>query len=310
MIPTPDFTLTVSAMAEKAHHILTQQLHRREQTGEGPGSSTGEGLSGFMRLAPETRNAIYGMVFESPLPFFIVAADGPSPRFRLRERSDTLQYEAIAALQALGLGSRSMRHEARTFFYASKHFLVLPYGYEYLLVFVHWLDSIGPDCRAVLQTLCLAGYMWYVPSLALTQRLHDMLRTCVSLRTLVVQLSIWHLCEAQREELEGYLSFEGPEPHDGPMPVVDMTPWAQTIVAMPEIQTMRLDIIMSIDRARENIGRTREYIYFMDERGRALASDLERRLLEELAALGGRADVVVTVTFVGTNERVYHGQPW
>ena len=125
-----------------------------------------------------------------------------------------------------------------------------------------------------------------------------------------MQLNICHLYEGYREILDAYLSFEGPEPHDGPMPVIDVAPWAETIAAMPDIQTMRLDIIMSIDRAREHIGRAREYIYLMDERGRALASDLERRLREKLGAHGRGADVVVTVKFVGTNERVYHGRPW
>ncbi|KAH7395312.1 hypothetical protein DE146DRAFT_594458, partial [Phaeosphaeria sp. MPI-PUGE-AT-0046c] len=184
----------------------------------------------FMRLAPECRNMLHGMVFEAPLPFFILAANGLSPKFRLWEKSDAYQYKAT-------------RHEARTFFYASKHFLVLPYGHEYLSVFVHWLKSVGPECRAAMRTLCLAGYMWYMPSISLSQKLHDMLRTCASLHTLVVQLNIWHLCEAHRQELDEYLSFEGLAPHDGPIPKIDVTTWAGTIASMPDIQTIQLDIV-------------------------------------------------------------------
>lgn len=148
-------------MAESPRNLMTMQPGEQEQD-QGittPRSATEGELSGFVRLAPECRNIVYGMVFESPSHFFIVAADGLSRRFRLRQRSDKLQYEAVAALQALCQVSQMIRHEARTLFYASKHFLVLPYGYEYLPVFVHWLESIGPECRAVVRTLCLAGYM-------------------------------------------------------------------------------------------------------------------------------------------------------
>jgi hypothetical protein len=38
------------------------------------------------------------------------------------------QYDAVHALQALGLVNREIRREARTFFYVSRHFIVLPYG--------------------------------------------------------------------------------------------------------------------------------------------------------------------------------------
>lgn len=269
-----------------------------------------DACSSFMQLAPECRNIIYDMLFEFPLPYFIVAVGGLSPKFRLRERSDASQYDAVTALRALELVSREIRHEARTFFYATKHFLVLPYGYEYLPVFVRWLESIGPECRAVLRTLCLPGYMWYMPTAVRSQYFQDMLQTCISLQTLVVQLNIWHLCELHGQELDEYLSFEGPAPHDGPMPEIDVAAWARTVASMPKLQTMRLDIIMSVDRAREKCRRTREYIYFMDERGRALANNIERRLREELEVSSRGAGVVVNVRFVGTNERVYHGRPW
>jgi hypothetical protein len=112
---------------------------------------------GFARLAPETRNAIYELVFRSPSALFVEAADGVSPGFRLSERSDQLQHNVVHALRALGLVDRQIRREARTLFYSSKRMLVLPYGYEYLPVFVHWLSRIGPECRAVLRTDLLRG---------------------------------------------------------------------------------------------------------------------------------------------------------
>jgi hypothetical protein len=80
----------------------------------------------FVRLAPETRNAVYGIVFQYPLPFFIVALAGTAQQFRICERSDKSQYDTIQVLQALKLMSRQLRKEARTFFYAFKHFRIFP----------------------------------------------------------------------------------------------------------------------------------------------------------------------------------------
>ncbi|KAF1919930.1 hypothetical protein BDU57DRAFT_408044, partial [Ampelomyces quisqualis] len=199
--------------------------------------------SGFMHLAPETRNTIYGMVFDSPLPFFIVASDGVTPGFRLRERSTQSQYEALQSLQALGVVNREMRRETRTFFYAVKHFLILPYGYEYLSIFVSWLAAIGSECRAVLRNVCFAGYMWYQGSAALTQQFHDLLRSCTRLRILTVQIHVWHLCEGRVADVDSFLNFEGPEPHDGSMPEVDISTWADTSVQLPGLRTFRLDIV-------------------------------------------------------------------
>jgi hypothetical protein len=64
------------------------------------------GNLGFVRLAPETRNAVYGIVFQSPLPFFTVAVAGTAQQFRIREKRDKSQYDTIQVLQALKLVSR------------------------------------------------------------------------------------------------------------------------------------------------------------------------------------------------------------
>jgi hypothetical protein len=265
--------------------------------------------SKFMHLAPETRNAIYGMVFDSPLPFFIVAEDGISPGCRLRERSDQSQHNVLHTLQALSMVSKEIRREARTLFYAEKHFLILPYGYEYLSVFLYWLTAIGPDCRAVLRNVCFAGYMWYQGSAALTQQFHGLLRSCSSLRVLTVQLNVWHLCAACIPDLDRFLNFEGPEPHDGPMPEVDIAAWADTITQLSRLRTFSLDIVMSIDRSRKSVVPELNYLYFITERCRALAENVGKRLRKDLYGRD-RGDIEMTVRFGGTDKRVYFARPW
>jgi hypothetical protein len=264
----------------------------------------------FIALAPEIRNAIYGLIFASPSPLF-VAVEGNRPGFRLRERSGQSQDDVVRAMQAVSLVRRDIRRGARTFFYATKQLIVLPYGYEYLPSFVHWLDAIGPDCRAVLRTVCFAGYMWYRQSTPLTLQFHDLLRTCVRLRTLVIQINIWHFCEMCTCDLYAYLNFEGPEPHDGPVPAVDLRAWADTLVCLTELDTFRLDIVMSVDKTKLAFRTEIRYMPFATERGRALAEDVERRLRERMRGMKSSvSSAALAVRYVGTNERVYHGSPW
>jgi hypothetical protein len=314
MIPTPKSNTTATAMSFLEHSSTitpTPAPHRAQAPiRPSPTTSARPAAWGFTHLAPETRNAIYELAFESPLAFFIIAADTALPSFRLRERSEQSQHDAVHALQALGLVNRQIRGEARTFFYASKNFLVLPYGYEYLPVFVHWLHRIGPKCRALLRSICLAGYMWYQPSTPLNRQFHALLQSCVNLRRLTLQLNIWHLCDPCTAQLDAYLSIDGPGPHDGPMPEIDVSLWAETIAGLQSTHTVRLDIIMSFDRRRNTIAKEKEYIYFKSNNGRALAKDVERRLREHVEKMSIGREVKIFVRYVGKDERAYYGQPW
>jgi hypothetical protein len=315
MIPTPSSNTTAQALAFLELDSIVASAPTPSSTQDLMLSSpstllTHPTTSSWARLAPETRNTIYEFVFDSPLAFFVVAADGASPSFRLRKRSDQPQYDAVDALQALGLINLEIRREARTLFYASKHFIVLPYGYEYLSVFVHWLHQIGAECRAVLRTVCFAGYMWYQPSITYTRRFHDLLRSCTNLRRLTVHMNIWHLCESRTSNLDAYLSMEGPGLHDGSMPQVNIAVWAETIARLHNPHTVRLDIIMSVDRKRDSCIKEKDYMYFIGARGSALVEDAERRLRERIEGMDIGRDVEIVVKYMGTDERVYYGNPW
>lgn len=291
-------------------NIYCKLIRRLTMASNSNSEATARMTTSFIDLPSEIRNAIYGLVLASPSPFFIVAAEGIRPGFRLRERSDRSQYEVLYTLQALSTVSRDIRHEVRTFFYASKKMIILPCGYEYLPIFVHWLNAIGRDCRAVLRTVCFAGYMWYRQSTFLTDQFHELLRTCVSLCTLVVQINIWHLSEICVRDLYAYLNFEGPEPHDGPIPDVDMSGWADTVVHLIELEEFRLDFVMSIDKTKEAFRKEIRYMPFATERGRVLAEDAERRLRGRVSEMNTVSNVAVAVRYVGTSERVYHGRLW
>jgi hypothetical protein len=315
MIPTPDSNTTAQAMAflelkcsvvSATAPSATRALMRLNPSTPLARPTT----SSLARLAPETRNTIYEFIFDTPQAYFVVATDGAAPSFRLRDRSDQSQYDAVHVLQALGLVDHEIRREARTFFYASKHFIVLPCGYDYLSVFVHWLYRVGAECRAVLRKVCFAGYMWYQPSLAYTRRFHGLLRSCTNLRRLTVQMNIWHLCESCTSNLDAYLSMEGPGPYDGPMPQVDISVWAETIARLHNTHTVRLDIIMSVDRKRDSCIKEKDYMYFIGARGSALAEDVERRLRERIEGMDIGRDVELFVKYMGTDERVYFGNPW
>ncbi|KAH5327191.1 hypothetical protein HBI12_077440 [Parastagonospora nodorum] len=197
----------------------------------------------FDSLPPETRNAIYTVIFDSPSPFFVKATQGPRRRFKLRERSEKSQYDAVSALQALELFSRTIRQEVRTLFYGTRQFIVLPCGYEYLTVFLQWLDSIRPQCRGVLRDVYLAGFMWYQGSFPLTEQFHNFLRSCTGMRKLGIQIHGWHLREARGRSLNANLEIHGRGPKNKLMSGFVVSAWAETIVRLPALQTFRLDLI-------------------------------------------------------------------
>jgi hypothetical protein len=257
-----------------------------------------------MSLAPELRNTIYNMLFESPRCLFVEAAGDIYAKFRLRDSSEVSQYETLHALRVLGSVNREIRFEARTLFYASKHFFILPYGYEYLPIFVRWLEVIGPECRAVLRKVCFAGYLWYQPSITLTQRFQGLLQRCLCLRSLSVQLNVRHLFESSLPDLDAYFNFEGP------LPEFDITAWTETIAHFRKIKTFRLDLIMSSDGARTPLKRELMYMYFMNSRGQMLVEHIEERLRGRVNEVQARRDIDVAVRYVGTHERVYYGRLW
>jgi hypothetical protein len=147
--------------------------------------------------------------------------------FRLREESGESQLEIVKALQNLGIVSTGVRRRSRT------HFSVRDNRCEYLPVFVRWLVAVGSERRAVLRSVNRHDYMWYQPSSQLTRRIHELLCDCANVRVVGLTMSLRHYCEASPPELNAYLNYMGPEPHDGPMPEVNVADWAQTITRMP-----------------------------------------------------------------------------
>ncbi|KAH7088801.1 hypothetical protein FB567DRAFT_318359 [Paraphoma chrysanthemicola] len=321
MIPTPTNNPTFKAMRHfdeiaslssppKSHQPRSSSLIPFVQLPNVDARHIAPGLGNLSLLPPEVRNTIYALLLAPAGPCFVIAATGAAKRFELRERNDGARYEVIRVLQALASTSRQMRQESRTLFYASNHFLVLTYGFEYLPIFVRWLEAIGPDCRAVVRAVSLSGFMWYQPNDSLTSQLHRLLRECRRLRGLTIQLNIRHLCESCLADFDAYFEFEGPQPHDGPLPRVDVTSWVDTIVRMPDVSRFRLDLIMASDREKVKTGRERYFRDFNAERGRVLACDVERRIKERVAELDPSHSGSIRVSYVGGNVRAYHGVPW
>jgi hypothetical protein len=94
------------------------------------------------------------------------------------------------------------------------------------------------------------------------------------------------------------------------MPRVDVSDGVETVAQIPDLQTVRLDMIMGLDGSRwPSRGDTR-YIYLIDERGRMLAEDTEERLRRRVDDMQAGRNVTVTVRYVGADERVYYGSPW
>jgi hypothetical protein len=320
MIPTPGFNTLANTMAyiNQISPETSPSLERFDRHTDLPVLSTPirahpadrSSLGTLSRLPPEIRNDIYLLVLASPKTTFIVPARQQRGTFSLRERSDSPSYAAVKALQTLGTISRIVRQEVRTLFYATKHFIILGYNYEYLPVFVRWLEAIGAECRAALRNICLAGYMWYRPSISLTTQLHDQLRSCFSLQRLTVQIDIRHLCESCLPGLMAYFNYMGPEPHDGPLPLVDVAAWAKTIVSMPKLDWFRLDLVLSVDEENTRLCRERIYKAFSSERGRILAEDVELSLKKEIELQDLGKVGVVQMRYGGGDERSYHGAPW
>jgi hypothetical protein len=212
-------------------------------------------LGRFSRLPPEVRNIIYSLLLCSAHSVFVVPAMHTTFAFKLLERSATSQYDILNTLQTLSFVSRQIHREARTLFYSVNRFVVVAYGYEYLPVFVRWFEAIGEECRRVLRAVMFMGYMWYVPSPELTGRLQSFLGECTNARFVHLQLSLRHFCEAQLDEVTAYMNCVGPQSHNGPLPDIDIAPWATTIASLPEVRNVRIELVSSSDKTIERMNR-------------------------------------------------------
>ena len=117
-------------------------------------------------------------------------------------------------------------------------------------------------------------------------------------------MSIRHVCEASLPELNAYLNYMGPEPHDGPMPVVDVSEWAVTIAGMPKLMRFNMKLELGIDRERIRLGKERSLSGLSSERGRVLATDIAKRLRSAIRKLCDR-NVTVQVKYTEEAERDY-----
>jgi hypothetical protein len=257
------------------------------------------------RFAPEFRNDLYSLLLLSDNAFIIEPSAETAGAFELRKGSHGSHHESIKALQSLQLVSTGVRREARTFFYWVNRFILRGYEYEYLPVFVRWLEAVGSECRAVLKKVQLHGCMWYQPSSQLTQRYHELLRGCEGAQKLRLTMNLRHFCEASLPELNAYLNYMGPEPHDGPMPEVDVAEWGRTIVGLTRLEMFELELVWGADRDRIRMGKERSLDGLSSERGNALALNIQRRLKGAVRDLCDR-DVVVRVRYAGEYEKNYY----
>ncbi|KAH8724869.1 hypothetical protein GQ44DRAFT_827004 [Phaeosphaeriaceae sp. PMI808] len=225
---------------------------------------------GFLNLPAEIHNIIYAIAFQSSTSFFLAAAEKTAGQFRLHEKSEKAQHDAVKVLRTLSKVSREVRIEARTLFYASKHFVILGEEYEYLPILVRWLDVIGPECRGVLRKMCFTGHMWYDPCVNLTAQFHDLLRSCVSLRTLTVEFSLPHVYESRLPSLGLYIASLG-----------DVSPWARSISKMPGLESFRLDLLATVDKDNNGL-RNARYYWQTGERARKLGQNVNKRLREAI----------------------------
>ncbi|KAF1838119.1 hypothetical protein BDW02DRAFT_627451 [Decorospora gaudefroyi] len=237
-------------------------------------------LGSLALLAPEIRNEIYYCLLSSSTSLHPVPSAETENRFKLCNRTTRAQHEMLATLQNLGFVNRQLRNEARTYFYAMNRLPILCDEYEYLPVFVQWLEVQH------------------------TRRLHELLRECRSARD-VIGLNLRHLCEQCLPELESYLNYSGPEPHDQVMPEVDVKEWARTIVGMEKVKVFEMNLALSADREKIRLGKERSVREFSDERGHVLAGYIEKRLRNVVRGLCERS-IALRVRYQGGHDQTYY----
>jgi hypothetical protein len=276
----------------------------------------------FAYLPPEIRNMIYALIFENPSDLNVIAAEKSDGQFKLARPYYKPQYDALMALRAhcivrqevfrskitRDVMADQLRLEARTYFYASQRFRVLSYGFEYLPLYVRWLEAIGPECRVVLPSVALAGCMWYKPAEILTMRSHTLLQNCESLRSLTIELNIRHLYEKSPNEIKAFLESAEEASSDEMVPHADIGTWVGTITKIPALKKFILQLGMGVDKRQES--KYRNFEVSEIRKGRLLAREVERQLEREVSEMSGRTELVIEVEYVGRYEQRYGGLPW
>lgn len=276
----------------------------------------------FAYLPPEIRNIIYALIFENPSDLNKIAAEGSDGQFKLARPYCQPQYDALVALRAHCIvrqkGFRpkttrdgmadQLRLEARTYFYASQRFRVLSYGFEYLPLYVRWLEAIGPECRVVLRSVALAGCMWYKPAEILTMQLHTLLQNCESLISLTIELNIRHLYEKSPNEIKAFLESAEETSSNEMVPHADVGTWVGTIKKIPALKKFILQLGMGIDKRQES--KYRKFEVSEIQKGRLIAREVERQLGREVSEMSGWTELVIGVEYVGRYEQRYGGLPW
>jgi hypothetical protein len=98
--------------------------------------------------------------------------------------------------------------------------------------------------------------------------------------------------------------------HDVPMPRIDSSAWAETIVRISELKKFRLDVILSTDSEQARCRMENCSLYSSTEREKALAKDIEKRLNRRVDSMSTGRDVAIQVRYNGTDQKTYRGMPW
>jgi hypothetical protein len=237
--------------------------------------------TGWCRFAPEIRNIIYPHSLLASEVFAATPSVDTVGGFKLPERMNKPpRSDVVTTLRSLSFVSRTVRREARTFFYARNMINIDEKEYEYLPLFVGWLEALGAECRALLRDVWLYGHMWYRPSSGLTERLHELVRECRNARTVELCLNVRHLCESNLPAPNKYL-YHDPVygPCDGLLPEVDVSGWLRTISSLPKVLKFIIELVLSVDHA-EVSGRRGSNVYMgvSSTQGTILAKDIDKRL--------------------------------
>jgi hypothetical protein len=118
-------------------------------------------------------------------------------------------------------------------------------------------------------------------------------------------MNLRHICEEKLPELSAYMNFMGPEPHDGPMPEVDVAEWAQTAASMPKLTKFVVKTELCVDGAKLRAGTEKSLGGLSSEIGRVLAKDIAKRLRAAVRKLCDR-DVAVEVKYRGETVGPYY----
>lgn len=279
-------------------------------------------------LPTELRNRIYAYLLapypkspcasyaESDTQFWVEPSYGPSQpgKFQLYRRSNPEHFQILAAYRALGLVSKATRREATTFFWSQNHIRVMAFRYDYLPVFLGFLNAIGPLNRAVLKRLDLYGNLNHDDMEWKMQVLQDKLISCRSLQTLELQLQLPHFCGMAPEDilLKKYMGREIPCPY--------LSQWTGMISAMKELARVEFKLVShtAVVNAPNLPHRPQVVVPWLhdpdEEVHRShyenLAKDLEGRLINRVETMNPGRQVDIQVWYDNGLRMAYMGRPW